>query len=104
MVSIAIAILCLALAGALASWIVGAYYVIRTLVALGDEDRGARWLAVFAWPFAIGRLQGRSVGYASNVNKALVGFMVCVMIALAATAVTTNMKRMSAGVAPVGGR
>ena len=35
------------------------------------------WLAVVAWPFAVGRLQGAAAEHAAKVNKALVAFIAC---------------------------
>jgi len=94
-VSIAYAVVYLAIAGAAVSWIVGAIYFIRTLAALGSQDRASRWLAIFAWPIAVGRLKGAAAGHASVVNKALVAFMACIMTLVAATAVATNLARIA---------
>jgi hypothetical protein len=77
------------------SWIVGAVYFVRTLAALGREGRATRWLAIFAWPFAIGRLKGAAAEYAVVVNKALVAFIACIMALVAATAVATNLARLA---------
>jgi hypothetical protein len=88
----------LALAGALVSWIIGAWFYASTLRALAveREEKGAAiWLAVLAWPFARGRLQGAAAAHASKVNKALVAFLACVMVAMAATSVATNLARVS---------
>jgi hypothetical protein len=94
-VSIAYVVMVLAIAGAVVSWIVGAIYFVRTLAALGREDRGTRWLAIVAWPFAIGRLKGDAADYAIIVNKALVAFIACIMAVVAATAVATNLARLA---------
>ena len=93
--SIAYAVVYLAIAGAVVSWIVGAVSFVRTLTAIGREDRSTRWLAVFAWPFAIGRLKGSAAEHAAVVNKALVAFIACIMAAVAATAVATNLARLA---------
>jgi len=94
-VSIAFAVVYLAVAAAVVSWIVGAVYYVRTLAALGRKDRGLLWLAIFAWPFVIGRLKGDAADYAVIVNKALVAFIVCIMAIVAATAVATNLARLA---------
>jgi hypothetical protein len=94
-VAIAFAVLYLAIASAVVSWIVGAVYFVRTLAALGHEDRGTRWLAIVAWPFAIGRLKGDAADHAAIVNKALVAFIACIMAVFAATAVATNLARLA---------
>jgi len=87
----------LALAGAIASWIVGAWFYARTLRALGPEHGRTRlaWLAIAAWPFALGRLKGAAAAQAAKVNKALVAFLACLMLAVAATSVATNLARVS---------
>jgi hypothetical protein len=94
-VSIAYVVMVLAIAGAVVSWIVGAIYFVRTLAALGREDRGTRWLAIFAWPFAISRLKGDAADYAIIVTMALVAFIACIMAVVAATAVATNLARLA---------
>ena len=91
----------LALAGALASWIAGGWFYARTLRALAAEGGRprlappARIAAVVAWPFALGRLKGVPPAHAASVNKALVAFLACLMVAAAATSVATNLARVS---------
>jgi hypothetical protein len=91
----------LALVGALASWIAGGWFYARTLRALASEPgRHARLApahiaAVVAWPFALRRLKGVSTAHAAPVNKALVAFLACLMVAAAATSVATNLARVS---------
>ena len=87
----------LAFIGAIASWIVGAWFYARTLRALGADrgQTGFAWLAIVAWPFALGRLKGAAAVHAAKVNKALVAFLACLMLAVAATSVATNLARVS---------
>jgi hypothetical protein len=87
----------LALAGALASWIVGAWFYAATLQTLAGEPGQDRtnWLAVVGWPFALKRLKGAASAHAANVNKALVAFIACLIVAAAATSVATNLARIS---------
>jgi hypothetical protein len=87
----------LAVAGAIASWIVGSVYYVRTLRAISSsgEARGLLLRAVVAWPFAIGRLRGQAVATAATVNKALVAFFVCLMVAISAISVATNLARVA---------
>ena len=87
----------LAAAGAIASWIVGAWFYVRTMraLAVGREQAHASWLAVIGWPFAIARLEGAAGSDRTNVNKALVAFLACLMVAAAATSVATNLARVS---------
>jgi hypothetical protein len=95
MSSVAFAVVYLAIAGAAVSWIVGAIYYVRTLTELDREDRSLRWLAVFGWLFAVGRLKGAAAGHAAIVNKALVAFMACILVLAAATAIATNLARIA---------
>src|SRR6267378_3304649 len=95
MVVLASIVVCLALAGALASWIAGAWFYASTLHALDRGPTRLGWLAVIAWPFALGRLKGAAAAHAANVNKALVAFLACLMVAAAATSVATNLARVS---------
>ena len=89
---IASTILCyLALAGAIASWIAGAVFYAR---ALGD-DAQLKWLAVAAWPFATARIKGAGAEPAAHINKALVAFIACLMIAAAAFSASTNLHRFA---------
>jgi hypothetical protein len=91
----------LALAGALASWIAGGWFYARTLRVLATEPgharlaASARMAAVVAWPFALGRLKGVPTAYVAPLNKALVAFFACLMVAAAATSVATNLARVS---------
>ena len=84
----------LAFAGAIASWVVGAVLFARTLRALGDDTR-TKWLAVAAWPFAVSRIKGAAAEPAANVNKALVAFMACILIGVAAFSASTNLHRFA---------
>lgn len=76
----------LALAGALASWIMGAIYAARA---------GAGALAI-VWPLAIGRIR-RTGGEpaAAPVNKALVAFIACLLVGAAAFSASTNLHRFA---------
>jgi hypothetical protein len=87
----------LAVGGAIASWITGAWLyarTLRTLTAHGEQS-STSWLAVAAWPFTRSRLEGAPAAEAANVNKALVGFLACLTVAAAATSVATNLARIS---------
>ncbi|MPZ36899.1 MAG: hypothetical protein GEU95_02360 [Rhizobiales bacterium] len=87
----------LAVAGAVASWIVGATFYVRTLREISGTpgQRGLVVRAIVAWPFAIGRLQGEAAVHASTVNKALVAFFACLIVAVSAVSVATNLARVS---------
>ncbi len=86
----------LALAGAIASWIVGAWFYAATLRTIaGEPEHRVGWLAVVGWPFALKRLKGAASAHAANVNKALVAFLTCLTVAAAATSIATNLARIS---------
>jgi hypothetical protein len=101
MAELASIVAALAVAGALASWIAGAGFYVQTLrtLAAGRGQVRLTWLAVvvaaIAWPFARGRLAGATAARAAQVNKALVAFLACLMLAAAATSVATNLARVS---------
>jgi hypothetical protein len=84
----------LAVLGAVASWIAGAVFYRRSLQTVPRQPR-LGWLAIAAWPFARSRLQDAASEQAGRVNKALVAFFTCVMIAAAATSLATNLSRLS---------
>ncbi len=86
----------MALIGAVASWVFGAVNYARTLRALSSEgDRKLMWRAAFAWLFASRQMSGQAAVYSSNVNKALVAFFTCLMIAAAAFSLSVNLSRLS---------
>jgi hypothetical protein len=76
----------LAFAGAIASWVAGAVFCARA---------GVSPFAVIAWPFAIGRIRAAGGEPAAQVNKALVAFIACLMVAFAAFSVSTNLHRFA---------
>jgi hypothetical protein len=75
----------LALAGAIASFVAGGVYSARA---------GAGWLAI-VWPLAIGRIRAAGGEPASQVNKALVAFIACLLVGMAAFAASTNLHRFA---------
>ena len=80
----------LALAGALASFVAGAVF------SAGIAGEGpARWLKVLVWPLAMKRFKGPAGGEAARLNKALVAFMACLMIAAAAWSAAANLHRFA---------
>jgi len=86
----------LALIGAVVSWIAGAFNFIQTLRVLsGEPGRGRMLYAIVAWPFASREMTGEAAVYSSRVNKALVAFFTCLMIAAAAFSLSTNLSRLS---------
>jgi hypothetical protein len=87
----------LAAAGAVASWIVGAVFYVKTLRAISQDPQQRRLMprAIFAWLFTVGRLQGQASVHASIVNKAVVAFLACVIVAATAISLATNLARVS---------
>jgi hypothetical protein len=87
----------LAIAGAVASWIAGAVFYVRTLQAISQDpqQKGLMARAMFNWMFTARRLQGAAGAHAATVNKALVAFLVCLIVAVAAISVGTNLARVS---------
>ena len=86
----------MALIGAVVSWVFGAVSYARTLRVLSSEgNRKLMWRAVFAWLFASRQMTGQAAVYSSNVNKALVAFFTCLMIAAAAFSLSVNLSRLS---------
>jgi hypothetical protein len=87
----------LAFAGALVSFIAGAVFYARTLRTLRtlSADGSANWLAVAAWPLALSRIKGAGAELAARVNKSLVAFFACLMIAFAAFSVSANLHRVA---------
>ncbi len=75
----------LALAGAVASFVAGAIFSARA---------GAGWLAI-AWPFAMGRIRAAGGAPAAQVNKALVAFIACVLVGVAAYSASANLHRFA---------
>ena len=93
---LAMTILILAIAGAIASWVVGAVHYARCLSALeGPAAASSRWVAVAAWPFALKRLKGSAVDDAAVVNKAIVAFLICLTVAALTISLSTNYSRIS---------
>jgi len=76
----------LAFAGAIASWIAGAVVCARA---------GAGPLAVVAWPFVVGRVRAAGGEPARQVNKALVAFVACMLVGLAAYSASANLHRFA---------
>jgi hypothetical protein len=94
MASVATFLVFLALAGALASWIAGAVFYAHTLSANDNGESARRWLAVVAWPLALGRVRKAGGHDAARVNKALVAFIACMLVAAAAVSASTNLHRL----------
>jgi len=89
MASAAAFITWIALAGALVSFVAGMAFSARRLTP-GKPSQ--RWL-VLVWPLAMRQFKGAES--ASDLNKALVAFMTCLMIAAAAWSAATNLHRFA---------
>jgi hypothetical protein len=75
----------LAAIGAIASFIAGAVYSARA---------GVGALSI-VWPFAIGRIRRAGGEPAAQVNKALVAFIACMLVGLAAFSASANLHRFA---------
>ena len=86
MQSVATILVYVAFTGAIASWIAGAVFSARA---------GSGWLAVIAWPFAVGRIRSAGGEPAAQVNKALVAFIACLLVGTAAFSASANLHRFA---------
>ena len=79
-----------AVLGGLALWVYGAVAYVRTLRAIraSEENAGMTWSVIVNWFFASRRLKGEAAVHAAKVNKALYGFVFCVVVAAAAAIFT----------------
>ena len=84
----------LAFAGAVASWIAGAVFSAQTLAAM-PGNRGMMLLAPIAWPLSIARVKSAGEGPAARVNKALVAFIACMLVGVAAFSASANLHRFA---------
>jgi hypothetical protein len=81
-------------AGALASWIAGAILAARALSA--TPGNGVMlWLSPVAWPLAMSRVRRADGASAANVNKALVAFIACMLVGVAAFSASANLHRFA---------
>ena len=76
----------LSLIGAAVSFIAGAVYAPRA------PSAGALSIV---WPFAIGRIRRAGGEPAAQVNKALVAFIACILVGVAAFSASTNLHRLA---------
>ena len=75
----------LALIGAAVSFMAGAIFAARA---------GAGALSI-VWPLALGRIRRAGGEPASQVNKALVAFIACLLVGAAAFSASTNLHRFA---------
>jgi len=92
MASAAAVITFIALAGALASFIAGAWFAAQVL---GRAETRWRWLAAAAWPLAMTRLRAAAGDEAARLNKALVACIACLLVAGAAWSAASNLYRVA---------
>jgi hypothetical protein len=95
MQTVAIIVSVLAAIGALVCWVYGANAYLQTLRAVPAGQSRLKWLLVVNWLFARKHLEGAAAEHAARVNKALVAFITCVMVALSAAALASNLSRFS---------
>jgi hypothetical protein len=92
---LAMGIVALMLAGAIASWVTAAVYGLRAQAAAGPDQGWLRRFAIIAWPFAVSRFKGEASENAAMVNKAIVAFFVCTMLAVTTISLATNFNRIA---------
>ncbi len=90
MSALAKTIFVIAVLGGLAIWVYGAVTYARTMQAIraSEQNAGMTWHAIFNWMFASRHLKGEAAVHAGKVNKAVYGFMICVIVAAAAAIFT----------------
>jgi hypothetical protein len=96
MQSVVIIVSVLAAIGAIACWVIGARAQAQMLNTLPAEHQPRfKWPLVAVWPFARGRLQYAAADHVQMVNKSLIAFIACVMVALSAASLASNLSRFS---------
>jgi hypothetical protein len=78
----------IAFIGAAASWIAGGALYLMLLRSVPDSGRS--WITVFIWPF-VPRISGAAGEPAARLNKALVAFVACVLVGLAAFSASASL-------------
>ena len=94
MQSVSTILVYLAFAGAVVSWVAGAFLSARTLAGM-PGNRGMMMLTPIAWPFALSRVKSAGAAPAALVNKALVAFIACMLVGTAAFAASANLHRFA---------
>jgi hypothetical protein len=94
MPSISTILAVLGFAGAIASWIAGAVFCVRALSTL-PGNRAMLLAAPFCWPLALSRVKRAGEAPAARVNKALVAFIACMLLATAAFSASANLSRFA---------
>jgi hypothetical protein len=85
MAAVSTTLVYLALIGAAVSFMAGAIFAARA---------GAGVLSI-VWPLAMGRIRRAGGEPASHVNKALVAFIACLLVAAASFSASTNLHRFA---------
>jgi hypothetical protein len=96
MATIATIVAVAALIGAVASWLYGAWnFVCMLRVLSGQSSPGQIAYALVAWPFVSRPVTEATAIHAAQINKSLVAFIGCVMLAVTAISLSTNLSRLS---------
>jgi hypothetical protein len=84
-----------ALLAALVSWFMALVEALRAFDKLSRQPGGAKMprFAIYAWPFAARRMTGAAAAHAASVNKAMVAFMVSILVLAACAALASNLSR-----------
>jgi hypothetical protein len=87
----------LALLAALVSWFIAVVEGLRAF----DKTKGkidgtpVSRVGIYLWPFAARRMTGDAAAHAASVNKAMVAFMVSVLVLTACAALSSNLSRFA---------
>ncbi len=96
MATIATIVAVATLIGAAASWLYGAWnFACMLRVLSGQRSASQIVYALVAWPFVSRPVTGDTAIYAARINKSLVAFIACVMLAVTAISLSTNLSRLS---------
>jgi hypothetical protein len=80
----------IAVACGLALWVYGAVTYSRAMRAIrqSEANSGMTWHAMFNWLFASRHLEGEAAVHARHINRVVHGFLICVIVAVAAAIFT----------------
>jgi hypothetical protein len=84
-----------AAAGMVASYVVATFAAARAPEGAAAGDRALRIVSALVWPLTGRRREGMPADQAALLNKAIVAFMACLLIAAAAWTASANLHRIA---------
>ena len=84
-----------AAAGMVASYVVATIAAARAPEGAAAGDRALRIVAALVWPFTGRSRERMAPGQAALLNKAIVAFMACLLIAAATWTAAANLHRIA---------